>query len=270
MNTSTHTNGIGRSIRLGVAATLATMATVGAAAFVSATPAFAAITPLVNARLAQGNASDFSYTSTGQQMARNVNVDAFIIESNTTARYAWRDQTAGGPWNQGPSVVATVANDAGATITAIPASTCGHTLQVSVTGEEWQGNGYATVTGYATVGENCGPIVVWNSSNGFFGDGFSAGGSVLVYVQNQNYSVISSSIVMATLERFVPGICVPVGVLPHVHLVCEPPWLLTPPGDINVTNLPVPTTCGVTYSYTLYDLVSGDRTSTTMGYSCIN
>lgn len=278
----THIKTITRSARLTLAALITTSAAIGGVATFAGPASASPITPIVSACLSTGSigwppgtysgsafsglchgTDDFSYTSTGQQEARNVVVSADDFPPNTTVQFGWRDATVNGPWNDVPAVLVDGPNgsylDGFGTdsLTGIPRSACGHTLQVSATGQVWQGYGYTSETGYATIAENCGPMVGW--SNGVLsGDGFTAGGNVQVYVVQTGKGEIYSQVVPATKEAALPR-CFRSG----LGFVCDGVLILTPPGEISVSNLPVPTgPCGqVTDTYTARDSDTGSSVS---------
>ncbi len=215
MNTTTHTKGSGRR-RFGLvnAALVSALAAVGGTLVIAATPAFAtpifAYTPMQpyiasdSGLMVGAAAGDFSYTSTGAPMARNVFVQADSVAPSSAVTFSWRDATAGGLWQQGPTSTSYALGpgySAGATITDIPSSACGHTLQVEATGQtgETDGSGtpsysplYSFTTPPDSIVENCGPAV-WLTSTGSYytgiaGDGFTPGGQVDVKGTGPNLS----------------------------------------------------------------------------------
>lgn len=208
MNSIIHTKGIGRRLRLGIVAVSA-LAVVGGSSVIAAMPAFAA-TPMGvsiwnDGLMVDGSAGwtgvqgpDFSYTSTGAPMARNIAVLLGSVAPNSTVTFSWRDETSGAGWQQG-AVSTSVAQSglpnyylASALMTNIPASTCGHTLQLEASGETGvygsAGPDYSTLypvtTSPTTIVESCGPVS-WltesgDTATGFAGDGFTPGGKVTI------------------------------------------------------------------------------------------
>jgi hypothetical protein len=206
---NTHKKGSSRNLRLGVAGLVSAFAVIGSTLGVAATPAFAAspmpVSILNSGLMVDGSAAgtsvsgpDFSYTPAGASMARNVAVTMGFVAPNTTVTFSWRDETSGGSWQQGP-VSTSVAeqglpsyNLASAVMTNIPASTCGHTLQLEAAGETGvygtAGPNYSTLypvtTPPTTIVESCGPALWLTESSGtatgVAGDGFTPGGQVTV------------------------------------------------------------------------------------------
>jgi hypothetical protein len=209
MTKNTHSTGIRRRVRLGLAGLVSAFAVIGGTLGIAATPAFAA-TPLyfgVSVGIMVGGSAtsfgvagpDFSYTSTGQPMARNIGVYLYNLAPNSTASIAWRDETVGGSWQSGTSTTNEVAWSPGfygasAVIEDIPSSTCGHTLQIEATGETgiWvppalpnYSTLYPVTSSPASVVEHCGPSVWISGSSGGYatalaGDGFTPGGQVAI------------------------------------------------------------------------------------------
>ena len=190
-----------RRMRLGIAGLLSTLTVVGGTLALGATTASAAYpaqTVQANLVEGQGAGNDFSYTAAGQPMARNVSVSADDFDPNTAVSVTWSDaiggsqsvtsMTAGPPNSEGTTTAST-------TITGIPSSACGRTLQLTFQGSAgvvvFDPNyeiDYSTpnpVQQTTTVTENCGPQVWLTGGNngsyaGFAGDGFTPGGQVAV------------------------------------------------------------------------------------------
>ena len=195
MRNKTQSKGMRRSVRIGTAGLVSAIAVLGGTLGIAATPAFAnaVLQPGIISSLQVGTAYDFSYTANGQQMARNIDLQAGWFAPNTTVHFSWRDATNGGPWVAGPSSTATVPSSLASyyaitnvvPVTAIPSSACGHTLQIEGQGKTGTYNGldYTTAnysalypaTASATIIDDCGPKV-WLTATGIAGDGFTPGG----------------------------------------------------------------------------------------------
>jgi hypothetical protein len=201
-----------RFARLAVVATVGTMALVGGTLALTSSPAFALDTVYVNASLVTGSSADFSYTTSGQQMARNIDFNVNWLSNGTTAYTSWRDVTnpsAPSPWtNLVPATVLTEFQGLPEStlygqITNIPNGDCGHLLEIQVQGQD---HNYATggtnpAAGATTIVDNCGPALT-AGGNTFYGDGFMPGESnITVVVQNlDSGAVTSSQVVSASTE----------------------------------------------------------------------
>lgn len=156
----------------------------------AASPASASIItprpPAAHGEPGGGASADFSYGAAPfhTQMGRNITVGAPGYVPGTSVSTAWRGATASTAWTNGPSIAA---SNASGTNTLMPRPTCRHPIQVRVTREidDWNNGtitGLVSYTGFATTTENCGPIV-WLTSSGIEGDGFTPSGQVRVRVQ---------------------------------------------------------------------------------------
>ena len=209
-----------------------------ATAVISAAPAGATAPALVGASLDTGSAADFSYTASGQQLARNVSVSvAWSVTNDTLKSVSWQDLTANGPSEAAATTVPQVLPEGvDFTITDIPLSTCGHTLQINVSGA-------GEPTGTTTLVETCGPELVatgepseftnWTS---FFGDGLAPGITYKAVAQSSTGAAIWSGSVTSTTEIGIPSCHFFDG-----KSVCGADQILQAPGQVNIT---VPTGIG--------------------------
>jgi hypothetical protein len=239
-----------RFVHIGLATMSAMFVTAGAV-LTTSVPAFAdsTIIPWGSASVQVGSTGDFSYTLAGQQMARNVNVSAALFAPMQPVSVRWHDATTNGPWSSPVSAVSYEDGTYGypiasTTLSGIPASSCGDTIEVSASGEtgtwpsstvQWPLN-YSTLVPTSidfTIVEDCGPAIaaVSNASGTttFFGDGFGAGQAVWVWVSGPSGDVMAPTEVKASTEQKALR-CF--GGMTGIHCMTV---VKVPPGDVSVT-----------------------------------
>ncbi|HJS95898.1 MAG TPA: hypothetical protein VJ741_16660 [Solirubrobacteraceae bacterium] len=231
----------------------------GGALALATSPASASIItpppPGAHGQYGGGASADFSYGPAPfyTQMGRNLVIEAPGFVPGTSVSTAWRDGTASTAWTNGPSIAAS--NPTG-TITSMPRSTCGHAIQVRFTGgvSDVNNGTWTTVpyTEFATTSENCGPMV-WLTSTGIAGDGFTPSGQVRVQTFDRYGVTLSTQTTTATPSSVTR--CGPVGLFPNCFT-----FHLTTGGQIDVANaLNTGTPCQLLpQSYTGTDLATGE------------
>jgi hypothetical protein len=233
----------------------ATLGTLGLAAV----PASGVTQPSLTAHLATGSPSDFSYTSTGAQMARNVVVSAQGFPAGNTIDFdesaCFNLHTPLQTCQDLPdeSAQADSTGSAQLTIGGIPASDCGSFVEIAASGIS-----SAAFAGGGVV-DNCGPMLSVTHaafSMTVFGDGFTPGGQVKIDASFVGYPTTSQT-VTATTERTLVR-CGPVGFPPVYRCVSS---VLTPPGQFSVTiPTPCPSTGNLVDSVTATDLSTQQKT----------